>query len=193
MTPSSSAAKTLARKSARTRAMALEAISAQILVVRRQKVLLDSTLASLYGVPTKVLLQAVKRHAIRFPSDFMFRLTRDEFETLRSQSVTSNVGRGGRRHAPYVFTEQGVAMLSSVLNSRRAVAVNIEIMRAFVRMREALTRSDKLGRKIDALERHVERRLDGHDQTITAILKAIRELMTPPEPKRRSIGYVTGD
>ncbi|HKE48645.1 MAG TPA: ORF6N domain-containing protein, partial [Rhodanobacteraceae bacterium] len=161
MTPSSVPAKSLVRKSTRSRTMAIEAISAQILIVRRQKVLVDTTLAALYGVATKVLLQAVKRHAIRFPSDFMFRLTRSEFESLRSQSVTSNIGRGGRRHAPYVFTEQGVAMLSSVLNSRRAVAVNIEIMRAFVRMREALTRSDRLGRKLDALERHVARRLDG--------------------------------
>ena len=193
MAPSSSASKSIARGSARSRTLAIEAISAQILLVRRQKVLVDSTLASLYGVATKVLLQAVKRHAMRFPADFMFRLTKDEFEALRSQSVTSNVGRGGRRHAPYVFTEQGVAMLSSVLNSRRAVAVNIEIMRAFVRMREAVTRKDKLGRKIDALERHVERRLDGHDRTIAAILKAIRELMAPPEPKRRPIGFITRD
>ena len=191
MTPSSVPAKSLVRKSTRSRTMAIEAISAQILIVRRQKVLVDTTLAALYGVATKVLLQAVKRHAIRFPSDFMFRLTRSEFESLRSQSVTSNIGRGGRRHAPYVFTEQGVAMLSSVLNSRRAVAVNIEIMRAFVRVREALTRSDRLGRKLDALERHVAQRLDGQDHTIAAILQAIRELTAPPpEPKRRSIGYV---
>jgi len=191
MTPSSVPAKSLVRKSTRSRTMAIEAISAQILIVRRQKVLVDTTLAALYGVATKVLLQAVKRHAIRFPSDFVFRLPRSEFESLRSQSVTSNIGRGGRRHAPYVFTEQGVAMLSSVLNSRRAVAVNIEIMRAFVRVREALTRSDRLGRKLDALERHVAQRLDGQDHTIAAILQAIRELMAPPpEPKRRSIGYV---
>ena len=143
----------------RNRLPVAETIGTEILIVRRQKVLLDSTLATLYGVATKVLLQAVKRHAGRFPSDFMFHLTREEFEILRSQSVTSSSGHGGRRHPPYTFTEQGVAMLSSVLNSRRAVAVNIEIMRAFVRLREAIARHHELGEKIDALERHVERRL----------------------------------
>ena len=111
----------------------LTSIEQQIMLIRGQKVLLDRALAELYGVETKVLLQAVKRNIERFPDDFMFQLTDQEFADLRSQSVTSK-GRGGRRYLPYVFTEQGVAMLSSVLRSKRAVQVNIEIMRAFVRV-----------------------------------------------------------
>ncbi len=172
-------------------AVALDTIQGQILIVRGHKVLLDSDLAALYGVATKVLLQAVKRHAARFPTDFMFRLSTDEFTTLRSQAVTSNEGRGGRRYAPYVFTEQGVAMLSSVLNSSRAIAVNIEIMRAFVRLREAIAGNRELAQKLEELERRIERKLASHDQAIVGILKAIRELMTPPEPKKRPIGFVT--
>ncbi|MFT3789678.1 MAG: ORF6N domain-containing protein [Rudaea sp.] len=141
-------------------------------------------------MPTKVLLQAVKRHAARFPDDFMFRLNAEEFAALRSQSVTSNAGRGGRRYAPYVFTEQGVAMLSSVLNSPRAIAVNIEVMRAFVRLREAIAGNQELARKFAELKRRVTRKLESHDQAITGILKAIRELMAPPpEPKKRPIGF----
>lgn len=172
-------------------ALSLDAIQGQILLMRGHKVLLDSTLASLYGVATRVLLQAVKRHARRFPADFMFRLSAEEFEALRSQSVISKVnGRGGRRYAPYVFTEQGVAMLSSVLNSPRAIAVNIEIMRAFVRLREAIASNRELARKIEELEQRIERKLASHDQAIAGILKAIRELMTPPEPPHRPIGFI---
>lgn len=167
-----------------------DSLGAQILVIRGHKVLLDSALAALYAVPPKVLLQAVRRHAARFPADFMFRLNAEEFVALRSQNVTSNLGRGGRRYAPYVFTEQGVAMLSSVLNSPRAIAVNIEIMRAFVRLREAIADNRELARKFDALERRVSRKLESHDQAIDGILKAIRELMTPPpEPPKRPIGF----
>src|ERR1700761_6858192 len=110
-------------------------IGRRILVLREQRVMLDADLAELYGVPTKALVQAVKRNLARFPPDFMFQLSADEFAGLRSQTVTSNEGRGGRRTAPYAFTEQGVAMLSSVLASQRAVAVNIEIMRTFVQVR----------------------------------------------------------
>lgn len=167
-----------------------DSLGAQILIVRGHKVLLDSTLAALYAVPTKMLLQAVKRHAARFPADFMFRLNAEEFVALRSQTVTSNTGRGGRRYLPYVFTEQGVAMLSSVLNSPRAIAVNIEIMRAFVRLREAIAGNQELARKFDELERRVTRKLESHDQAIAGILRAIRELMAPPpEPPRRPIGF----
>lgn len=115
----------------------------------------------------------------------MLQLTAEEWSVLRSQIVTSNAQRGGRRYAPYAFTEQGVAMLSSVLNSSRAIAVNIEIMRAFVRMRELLTSNKDLAQKLAELER----KLTTHDQAITGILKAIRELMHPPEPKRRGIGF----
>jgi len=165
-------------------------IGARILILRGQKVLLDSTLAVMYGVATKVLLQAVKRQADRFPPDFMFRLTDSEFAGLRSQFVTSKVGSGGRRHLPYVFTEQGVAMLSSVLRSTRAVAVNIEIMRAFVRLRETIAGNRELREKIDALERHVDEKLAAQDHVIVEIMTAIRTLMATPETKKRAIGFV---
>lgn len=163
----------------------VERITHSILLLRGHKVLLDADLAALYGVATKVLLQAVKRNIERFPEDFMLQLTAEEWSALRSQIVTSNAQRGGRRYAPYAFTEQGVAMLSSVLNSSRAIAVNIEIMRAFVRMRELLTSNKNLAQKLAELER----KLTTHDQAITGILKAIRELMHPPEPERRGIGF----
>ncbi|MET0988696.1 MAG: ORF6N domain-containing protein [Steroidobacteraceae bacterium] len=155
-------------------------------IARGHKVLLDADLATLYGVATKVLLQAVKRNLTRFPEDFMLRLTTEEWAALRSQFVTSNEGRGGRRYVPYAFTEQGVAMLSSILKSPRAIAANIEIMRAFVRMRELLVSSKELAQKLAELER----RISSHDQAIVGILKTIRELMNPQEPKRRPIGFV---
>ena len=163
-------------------------IERAILILRGNKVLLDADLAALYEVPTKVLLQAVKRNLDRFPQDFMFQLSAVEFEALRSQSVTSkNPGRGGRRYAPYAFTEQGVAMLSSVLNSPRAIAVNIEIMRAFVRLRELIASNKELAAKLDQLEKKV----GSHDQAITEIMLAIRQLMASPEPtKKRKIGFV---
>ncbi|MEQ1879715.1 MAG: ORF6N domain-containing protein [Burkholderiales bacterium] len=164
-------------------------IERAILVLRGQKVLLDADLAGLYEVETRALVQAVKRNLDRFPADFMFQLGAEEVELLRSQSVISkNPGRGGRRYAPYAFTEQGVAMLSSVLNSPRAIAVNIEIMRAFVRLRELIASNKELAAKLDQLER----KLSTHDQAITEIMHAIRELMRPPEPaKKRPIGFIT--
>ena len=164
-------------------------IEQSILILRGQRVLLDADLALLYGVETKILLQAVRRNPDRFPNDFMFQLKDQELRDLRSQIVTSNrPGRGGRRYAPYVFTEQGVAMLSSVLNSPRAIAVNIEIMRAFVRLREAIASNKELAVKLGELER----KLTGHDQAIADILDAIRQLMAPsPTPHKRSIGFVT--
>ncbi|HKQ83300.1 MAG TPA: ORF6N domain-containing protein [Steroidobacteraceae bacterium] len=173
----------------RTRAAAavpVERIAQSIFIVRGHKVLLDADLAALYGVATKVLLQAVKRNLERFPRDFMLRLTAAEWAALRSQFVTSNDGRGGRRYAPYAFTEQGVAMLSSILKSPRAIATNIEIMRAFVRMRELLVSNKELAQKLVELEHKVS----SHDQAITGVLKAIRELMNPKEPNRRPIGFV---
>ncbi len=165
--------------------MPVEHISQSILILRGQRVLLDANLAVLYGVPTGALVQAVKRNLERFPEDFMFQLTAGEWAALRSQFVISNEGRGGRRYAPYAFTEQGVAMLSTVLKSTHAIAVNIEIMRAFVRMRELLASNKELAQKLAELERKV----DSHDQAIVGILKAIRELMHTPEPKKRPIGF----
>jgi hypothetical protein len=163
--------------------------SESILVLRGHKVLLDEELAALYGVETKVLVQAVKRNLARFPADFMFQLTASEWAGLRSQIVTSKPSRGGRRYAPYAFTEQGVAMLSSVLGSERAIAVNIQIMRAFVRMREMLVSNKALAQKLDQLEASIEKKLAAHDEAIAAILSVIRELMNPPAPKRRGIGF----
>ncbi len=145
--------------------------------------MLDSELAELYQVPTKVFNQAVRRNRTRFPKDFMFQLSRDEDESLRSQIVTSKVGRGGRRYRPYVFTEQGVAMLSSVLNSERAVQVNIAIMRAFVRLREMVGSNKELAAKLDALEKK-------YDGQFRVVFQAIRKLMQPPpSTTSRRIGF----
>ena len=168
-----------------------ERIASAILIVRGHRVMLDAGLASLYGVPTKVLLQAVRRNADRFPVDFMFVLEPDEWEVLRPQIVTSKGNRGGRRYAPFVFTEQGVAMLSSVLRTPRAIAVNIEIMRAFVRLREVLAANSELAKRLDQLEARIDLRLADQDQAIVEILQAIRALMNPPAstPKRK-IGFV---
>jgi len=161
-----------------------ETIERQIVSIRGHRVMLDADIASLYGVETRVLVQAVTRNHERFPADFMFRLTNQEVRNLISQSVTSSWG--GRRKLPYAFTEQGVAMLSSVLNSPQAVAVNIEIMRAFVRLRGMFAANRELAKKLDDLERKVS----SHDQSIAGIFAAIRQLMNPPEPKRRPIGFV---
>ncbi|KAB2840277.1 MAG: ORF6N domain-containing protein [Burkholderiales bacterium] len=166
-----------------------ERIAHSILLLRGQKVLLDADLAELYGVETRVLVQAVKRNLERFPADFMFQLEKQDLAVLRSQSVISSV-HGGRRTTPYAFTEQGVAMLSSVLSSPRAIAVNIEVMRAFVRLREVLAGNKELAAKLTELER----KLRTHDQAIAGILDAIRQLMAPPPAsKKRPIGFVTGE
>jgi hypothetical protein len=173
-------------------AVPVERIAGAILVMRGHRVMLDADLASLYGVETRALVQAVKRNAERFPDDFMFQLEAEEWELLRSQSVMSSEGHGGRRSAPYVFTEQGVAMLSSVLRSPRAIAVNVEIMRAFVRLREVLAANTELAKQFAALEARIDKRLADQDQAIVEILKAIRELMNPtvnPAAKRK-IGFV---
>jgi phage regulator Rha-like protein len=163
----------------------LERIGQKILVIRGQKVMLDLDLAELYGVPTGTLNQTVKRQIERFPEDFMFQLAVEEYEILKSQFVISR-GWGGRRFPPYAFTEQGVAMLSSVLNSKRAIQVNIAIMRAFVWLREMLTTHADLARKLNALEKK-------YDQQFQVVFEAIRQLMTPPKPpKRRRIGFRAG-
>ena len=162
----------------------IERIARSIRYLRGEKVLLDSDLAQLYGVTTGNLNKAVNRNRDRFPSDFMFRLTTEETEHLIFQ-IGRSKGRGGRRHHPYAFTEQGVAMLSTVLNSERAVKVNIAIMRTFVKLRRMLETNRELAQKFSDLERRVGK----HDEEISAIIEAIRQLMAPPEKPRREIGF----
>ena len=177
-----------------SRSVPVESIASRIKLVRGHKVMLDADLADLYGVPTGALVQAVKRNRGRFPSDFMFQLTEQEVRSLKSQTVTLPAMAlrywGRRRKAPYAFSEQGVAMLSSVLRSARAIAANIAIMRAFVRLREMVAANAELAKQLDELER----RVSGHDEAITSIVRAIRELAAPPDPKpKRRIGFVAGD
>jgi hypothetical protein len=162
----------------------VERIESAILLIRNDKVMLDKDLASLYRVSTKVLLQAVKRNSNRFPADFMFQLSKEELENWRSQIVTSNPNaRMGLRRRPHAFTEQGVAMLSSILRSERAVRVNIEIMRAFVRMRQILLSHADLARKLDAMEKK-------YDAQFRVVFDAIRDLMIPPQQsKGGKIGF----
>ncbi len=161
----------------------VEQIAPRIFNVRDERVMLSADLAKLYGVKVSALMQAVKRNLGRFPEDFMFQLTPQELATLKSQIVISSWG--GARTRPYAFTEQGIAMLSSVLRSQRAVKVNIAIMRAFVKLRRMLGTNRELARKFSELERRVGR----HDEEIGAILEAIRQLMTPPEKTTREIGF----
>jgi ORF6N domain len=165
--------------------IAAPAIEKRILVVRDRQVMLDEDLADLYGVETRVLIQQVKRNAKRFPADFMFQLDKAEAEALRSQIVTSNDGRGGRRYAPYVFTEQGVAMLSGVLRSERAIAVNIEIMRAFVELRRAASSYADIEKRLE----EIERKLGGHDEQLNQIFKTLRQLISPPARPKRPVGF----
>ena len=157
-----------------------------ILTLRGKRVLRDSDLAALYGVSTGNLNKAVRRNLDRFPEDFMFQLHSEEAEALRFQSGTSNKGRGGRRYLPYAFTQEGVAMLSSVLSSPSAVQVNIAIMRAFIRLRQMVLSVDALSRKVADLERGYKQ----HGQQFDVVFKAIRQLMAPPpEPPRKKIGF----
>jgi len=162
----------------------VERIARAILVIRGEKVMLDSDLAALYGVTTGNLNKAVKRNAERFPIDFMFQLDAEEVANLKFQFGISSWG-GRRRSRPYVFTEQGIAMLSSVLNSERAIKVNIAIMRVFVKMRQMLETNRELAQKFSALEQRVGK----HDEEIAPIFEAIRQLMAPPEKPRREIGF----
>ena len=173
-------------------------IQSRILALREQRVMLDADLAQLYGVETRVLVQAVKRNLARFPADFMFQLSPQEWAALRSQSVISNTeGRGGRRTAPYAFTEQGVAMLSTVLGSPRAIAVNIEIMRTFVRVRALAATHGDLAKRLAELEDKTEALAMNHDTfsrntraQLKQVFDALRELMAPPDPPKRPIGFI---
>ncbi len=166
----------------------VEQIGRHIFLIRGHKVMLDSDLAELYQVPTKAFNQAVKRNTNRFPPDFMFRLTKAELENWRSQIVTSNPGaKMGLRRPPYAFTEHGVAMLSSILNSDRAIAVNIAIVRAFIQLRQLLATNRDLAQKIEALERKVGK----HDADLQAILRALQQLLQPPvRPGKHPMGFV---
>ena len=157
-------------------------ISQKIFFVRGTRVMLDADLARLYGVATKNLNKAVKRNTSRFPSDFMFQLSPKELHSLGFQSGTSKPGRGGRRYVPYAFTEQGVAMLSSVLRSSRAVQVNVAIMRTFVRLREMLTTHEELRRKIDAMEKR-------YDARFRTVFETIRQMLETPIPAKKPIGF----
>jgi hypothetical protein len=159
-------------------------ISQKIFFVRETRIMLDADLAQLYGVATKNLNKAVKRNANRFPADFMFQLSPKEVDSLRFQFGTSNEARGGRRYAPYAFTEQGVAMLSSVLRSSRAVQVNVAIMRTFVRLREMLSTHEELRRKIDAMEKR-------YDARFQAVFQTIRQMLETPVPSKKPIGFHT--
>ncbi|MFZ4396110.1 MAG: ORF6N domain-containing protein [Kiritimatiellia bacterium] len=160
----------------------IERIETKILLLRGQKVMLDRDLAALYCVPTKALKQAIKRNLARFPDDFMFVLNGEEFANWRSQFVTSNSDRMGLRYAPMAFTEHGIAMLSSVLNSERAIQVNISIMRAFSQLRALLATHADLARKLEELEKK-------YDAQFRVVFDALRQLINPPEPQRKQIGF----
>lgn len=162
----------------------IERIEKVIYLIHGHKVMLDTDLAELYDVETRILVRNVKRNIDRFPKDFMFQLTKKEDEVLRSQIGISKKGWGGRRYAPYVFTEQGVAMLSSVLNSKRAIQVNVEIMRAFVRMRQLLASHKGLMQKISDMEKK-------YDKQFQVVFKALKQLMVEEEKPRPQIGFTT--
>ena len=161
------------------------AIEGRIYVIRGRQVMLDEDLADLYGVETKRLVEQVKRNLDRFPDDFMFQLVKDEAAALRSRIATSNTGRGGRRYAPYVFTEQGVAMLSSVLRSKTAIAVNIEIMRAFVELRRVANSHAAIETRLE----RIERGMGEHDEQLQQVFGALRQLIAPSSPPKRPVGF----
>lgn len=165
--------------------IAFTAIENRIYILRERQVMLDQDLADLYGVETKRLIEQVKRNLERFPEDFMFQLRKEETDALRSQNATSNAGRGGRRYAPDVFTEQGVAMLSSVLRSKTAIAVNIEIMRAFVELRRVANSYAALEKRMEQIERGIGE----HDEPLEQIFDALRQLIASPPKAKRPIGF----
>jgi len=173
------------KKPASQEVLPAEVIERRILLIRGHKVMIDRHLAELYEVPTFRLNEAVKRNRRRFPEDFMFQLTKEETDSLKSQNAMSKPGRGGRRTLPYVFTEQGVAMLSTVLNSERAIAVNIAVMRTFVRLRQLLAGHKQLAERLAAMEKRYDRRFK-------AVFDILKQLMEPPADEPKSpIGFVT--
>ena len=160
-------------------------VESRIFVLREHKAILDNDLAELYGVSVKRLNEQVKRNRDRFPADFMFQVTTQEYEALRSQNAPSKDGRGGRRYLPYAFTEHGAIMAATVLNSERAVEMSIFVVRAFVRLREMVSNNQHIVAKLDELEN----RLEKHDADIQELIEAIKELMIPPDPSGRRIGF----
>lgn len=166
------------------------AIEKRILVIRGRQVMLDTDLAGLYGVETRRLIEQVKRNSERFPPDFAFQLSSDEVAVLRSQSAISSGGHGGRRYAPYVFTEQGVAMLSSVLRSKRAAAVNVEIMRTFVELRRVASSYVRIERRLEDLERETVAKLGEHEQQLARLFEALRSLISSPPGRKRPAGFM---
>jgi phage regulator Rha-like protein len=164
----------------------IEIIEKKIYLIRNQRVMLDSDIANLYGVTTKRLNEQVRRNIERFPEDFMFQLTDEEYKILRSQIATSNIIHGGRRYIPYAFTEHGAIMAATILNSLKAVEMSIFVVRAFVKLREIVSGNKELVRKLKELENKYEK----HDKDIKAIIDAIRQLMSPPEKIKRKIGFI---
>lgn len=171
-----------------TKIIPVESVISKIIIIKDQKVILDSELAKLYSVTTKRLNQQVKRNIKRFPQDFMFQLTEKEYEDLRSQFATSNK-KGGRRYSPFVFTEQGVAMLSSVLSSEKAIEVNILIIRAFIKLREILSTHNEVKKKLEEMEN----KYNAHEEKIIQIIHLINHLLEPPEKPKRKIGFSLED
>ena len=172
-------------------------IDNMILTIRGQKVILDSDLAALYGVPTFRFNEAVKRNRKRFPDDFMFQLTTEELAVLTSQFAMSKIGRGGRRTLPYVFTEHGAVMAANILHSEKAIQMSVFVVRAFVKMRAMITTQKDLAGKLAALERSLTRRLNIHERVISDIIQQIMSLLNPPppepDPPRKQIGFVVGE
>ena len=177
---------------ARSTPVAIDAIASRIVTLRGERVLPDADLAALYGVETRRLNEQVRRNRRRFPADFIFRLARVELDNLMSQFATSRWG--GRRKLPHAFTEHGAIQAATILNTRRAVEVSVYVVRAFIQLRGVLTASRELTKRLGELEARIERKLITHDRVIAEILDAIRQLMTPPEPKpRRRIGFISDD
>ncbi|MFC4308374.1 ORF6N domain-containing protein [Steroidobacter flavus] len=178
-------------KDKETALVPVERITQSILILRGHRVLLDSEIATLYGTTTKALNQAVKRNAARFPEDFMFRLSPGEADAInRSQSVTGSQRHRDPRLPPFAFTEHGAIMAASILNSKRAIEMSIYVVRAFVQLRTLLASNKELAKRLDALEARVTRKFAKQDEVIVEMVKAIRQLMKPREPKRRGIGFM---